>query len=138
MDYVDFNRGQARLPDSKTGAKTLHLSKDALNVLKDLPRIAGNDYCFAGQSGGRPLVNINSTWRALKQDAGIENLRLHDARHNFASVAVSAGVNLAFVQKMLGHKHIATTQRYTHLADDPVKASVEATAEKIAKQMGRG
>ncbi len=64
-DYVDFERGEARLPDSKTGAKTLHLPPPALAVLATLPRLAGNPYVIVGGVEGAALVNLEKPWRAI-------------------------------------------------------------------------
>ena len=102
-EWIDFERGEARLPDSKTGAA---------------------------------LVNLEKPWRAIRQPAGLDDVRLHDLRHAFASVAASSGMGLPIIGKMLGHSQPATTARYAHLASDPVKAAAAAVAGKIAAAMG--
>jgi integrase len=134
-DWIDFERGEARLPDSKTGAKTLHLPPPALAVLADLPRLEGNPHVIAGQKDGAALVNLEKPWRAIRKAAGLDAVRLHDLRHAFASVAASSGMGLPIIGKMLGHTQAATTARYAHLADDPVKAAAAAVAGKIAAAM---
>jgi integrase len=134
-DYIDFDRGEARLPDSKTGAKTLHLPAPALVVLADLPRVEGNPYAIVGNVAGAQLVNLEKPWRAIREAAGLHNVRLHDLRHAFASVAASSGMGLPIIGKMLGHTQAATTHRYAHLASDPVKAAAATVASKIADAM---
>ncbi|HZK90155.1 MAG TPA: site-specific integrase [Stellaceae bacterium] len=134
-EWIDFERGEARLPDSKTGAKTLHLPPPALAVLAGLPRLDGNPYVIAGAKPGAALVNLEKPWRAIRQSAGLDDVRLHDLRHAFASVAASSGMGLPIIGKMLGHSQPATTARYAHLASDPVKAAAAAVAGKIAAAM---
>src|SRR5215468_4611013 len=74
-------------------------------------------------------------WRRIRETAGLPDVRLHDLRHAFASVAASAGMGLPIIGKMLGHTQAQTTQRYAHLASDPVKAAAAAVASKIAGAM---
>jgi integrase len=136
-DWVDFSRGEARLPDSKTGAKTLHLPPPALAVLSGLPRVDGNPYVVCGRVEGAALVNLETPWRQIRKSAGLDGLRLHDLRHAFASVAASAGMGLPIIGKMLGHTQPATTARYAHLASDPVKAAAATVASTIAEAMER-
>src|SRR6266446_3499844 len=137
-EWIDFERGEARLPDSKTGAKTLHLPPPALAVLADLPRLDNNPHVIVGQKVGAALANLEKPWRAIRKAAGLDDVRLHDLRHAFASVAASSGMGLPIIGKMLGHTQAATTARYAHLASDPVKAAAAAVAGKIAAAMGVG
>jgi integrase len=134
-EWIDFERGEARLPDSKTGAKTLHLPAPALAVLAGLPPMAGNPFVIVGHIRGAHLVNIEKPWRAIRKAAALDNVRLHDLRHAFASVAASSGMGLPIIGKMLGHTQAATTHRYAHLASDPVKAAAATVAGKIADAM---
>jgi integrase len=136
--WVDFKRGEARLPDSKTGPKTLHLPPPALAVLGELPRVDGNPYVIVGGVAGAALVNLEKPWRAIRKAAGLDDVRLHDLRHSFASIAASGGMGLPIIGKMLGHTQAQTTQRYAHLASDPVKAAAATVAGKIAAAMGDG
>jgi integrase len=134
-EWIDFERREARLPDSKTGAKTLHLPAPALAVLADLPRLEGNPYVIVGNVAGARLVNLEKPWRAIRKAAGLNDVRLHDLRHAFASVAASSGMGLPIIGKMLGHTQAATTHRYAHLASDPIKAAAATVAGKIADAM---
>ena len=131
-EWIDFERGEARLPDSKTGAKTLHLPPPALEVLAGLPRVEGEPHVLGARRG---TTFIEAPWRRIRKAAGLDDVRLHDLRHAFASVAASAGMGLPIIGKMLGHTQAQTTQRYAHLASDPVKAAVAAVAGKIAAAM---
>jgi integrase len=138
--WIDFERGEARLPDSKTGAKTLHLPPPALAVLAELPRVDGNPHVIVGGVAGAALVNLEKPWRAIRKLAGLEDVRLHDLRHSFASAAAASGMGLPIIGKMLGHTQAQTTARYAHLSSDPVKAAAATVAGKIAAAMdgGRG
>jgi integrase len=136
--WIDFKHCEARLPDSKTGAKTLHLPPPALAVLAELPHIAGNPYVIVGGVADAALVNLEKPWRAIRKKAGLEDVRLHDLRHSFASVAASCGMGLPIIGRMLGHTQAQTTQRYAHLASDPVKAAAATIAGKIAAAMSGG
>jgi integrase len=110
-ERIDFERGEARLPDSKTGAKTLHFPAPALAVLADLPRVEGNPFVIVGNVTGARLVNLEKPWRAIRKAARLDDVRLHDLRHAFASVAASSGMGLPIIGKMLGHSQAATTHR---------------------------
>ena len=107
-----------RLPDSKTGAKLIHLNEQRSTYCA-LPRIAGNPYVIAGQKEGARLINLQKAWRRIRATADLADVRLHDLRHSFASVAVGSGMSLPMIGKLLGHTQPATTARYAHLAADP-------------------
>jgi integrase len=137
-DSVDMEQGEIRLADSKTGAKTIHVPPPALAVLEELPKVHGNPYVIVGQKTGRHLVNLAKPWRAIRGTAGLDDVRIHDLRHAFASVAVSSGMSLPIIGKILGHSQPQTTARYAHLAADPVKAAAARVADTIAAAMLKG
>ncbi|MGD9507351.1 MAG: site-specific integrase [Geminicoccaceae bacterium] len=124
-----------RLPDSKTGAKTIHLSPPALAVLCELPRLATNPYLIVGAKPRRHLVNLEKPWRRVRKAALLTDVRLHDLRHSFASVAVAGGHSLPMIGALLGHSQPQTTARYAHLAADPMLAASAAVASRIAAAM---
>jgi integrase len=134
-EWIDAHRGEARLPDSKTGAKTLHLPPPALEVLAGLPRIEGEPHVLGARRG---TTFIEAPWRRIRATADLADVRLHDLRHAFASVAASAGMGLPIIGKMLGHTQAQTTQRYAHLASDPVKAAAATVAARIEQAMRGG
>jgi integrase len=121
--HVDFANSCLRLPDSKTGAKIVHLNAPALAVLAGVERQQGSPWVIAGAKAGTHLVNLEKPWRRIRARAGIPDVRLHDLRHSFASVAVGLGEGLPMIGKLLGHTQTQTTARYAHLATDPVKAA---------------
>ena len=134
-NYIDIERGEARLPDSKTGAKTVHLPPPALAVLATLDRVEGNPHVILGQKPGTALVNLEKPWRAIRKAAGLPNVRLHDLRHAFASIGAAGGDSLLVIGKLLGHSQVATTERYAHFALDPIRAAAASIAGRIASAL---
>ena len=134
-DYVSEEHGCLFLPDSKTGRKAIRLNAPALEVLKTVPRLEANPYVICGEKPGQHLVNLEKPWRRIRKAAGLDDVRLHDLRHSFASVAASGGQSLIVIGKMLGHSQPGTTARYAHLGDDPVKAATDAVGRHIAAAM---
>lgn len=130
-EWIDFERGEACLPDSKTGAKILHLPPPALSTLAETPRVEGNPFVIAGGKPGARLINLEKPRRIIRARAGLEDVRLHDLRHAFASIAASSGMGLPLIGKILGRAQPLTTARYAHLAADPVKAAAASVAAKI-------
>lgn len=133
---LDLARGTARLPDSKTGAKTVHLSAAAVEVLTQLPRTEGHPYVLPGRKPGEPLHDITATWQTIQRHAGLDGVRLHDLRHTFASWAVSGGASLYITQRLLGHSTPAMTQRYAHLAPDPLREAADTVGEALRQALG--
>ena len=141
-EHVDFAGACLRLPDSKTGAKTVHLNAPALAVLAALERgpapgldPGGSSWVIAGAKAGAHLVNLQKPWCRIRTKAGIGDVRMHDLRHSFASVAVGLGEGLPMIGKLLGHTQVQTTARYAHLASDPVKTATERVGAALAGMM---
>jgi len=132
---VDFERGVALHADGKTGRRYAVLTAPALVILKDLDRLG--DYVIPGVEKHKPRSDLNRPWRAVRAQAGLGDVRIHDLRHTNASVAASGGVPLAILGKLLGHNQTSTTQRYAHLADDPVRAAADRVGNQIAAAMRR-
>ena len=128
--HLDVN--ELRLRDSKTGPRTVPLSPAAVKVLAGLPRAAGNPWVIAGRRPGARLSDFNSHWYRVRSRAGLEDVRLHDLRHSFASRALALGESLPMIGKLLGHTKIQTTARYAHLARD----SIHVSAARVAASIG--
>ena len=103
-----------------------------MRVLTGLPRAAGNPWVIAGRRQGARLSDFNSHWYSVRSRAGLENVRLHDLRHSFASRALALGESLPMIGKLLGHTKIQTTARYAHLARD----SIHVSAARVAASIG--
>ena len=131
---VDFERRCLRLADSKTGAKVVQLGAAALELLAGLAEAkASLVYVFpSGTARGQPISDINHVWQRVRRAARLEDVRLHDLRHSFASDLVNSGASLAMIGKLLGHRNVATTARYSHLSDDPLRAVADRAAGSIA------
>ena len=134
-EHVDYEHSCLRLPDSKTGAKVVFLASPAIDVLRTIERHEGNPYVIVGKNPGTHLVNLQNPWRRLRHQAGLDDVRLHDLRHSFASVAAAAGLSLLQIGKLLGHTRAATTQRYAHLADEVARRDAETVQERIARRL---
>ena len=131
-DDLNFDTGEMRLPDSKTGVRMVPLTSAAADVLKGLPRSPDNPWVFPGKKKGARLVNINDSWERVRRRAGLDGVRLHDLRHSFASRALALGESLPMIGDLLGHRMVNTTARYAHLARDSVRDS----SAKIAADIG--
>ena len=134
-EHVDFERACLRLPDSKTGAKTVHLNAPALAVLAATMRHEGNPHVIVGAKRAAHLVTLAKPWRAIRERAGLPDLRIHDLRHSYASVGAGAGLGLPMIGALLGHRDAATTARYAHLADDPLRRANDAIGAWIEAAM---
>ena len=131
-DEVDLERRALRLRDSKTGKKTIHLSEAAIKVLETLPRVPDNPHAICGNRKGACLVYLQKPWRRIRTMAGLPNVRIHDLRHSFASVAAAQGLSLPIIGALLGHSQPATTARYAHLADNPSRTPGRARKGNVA------
>jgi len=129
---VDFERRCLRLADSKTGKKTVYLNTAALQVLSDLDRDPDNPHIIQGNVAGNHLIGLTRIWFRIRRRAGLEEVRLHDLRHTYASVGAGMGLSLPIIGKLLGHTQAVTTQRYAHLAANPMHEA----AERIGASLG--
>ena len=131
-EEVDLEAHELRLGDGKTGARTVPLSPSAVKVLAGLPRVPGNPWVIPGQKPGMHMRDIAGAWETLRARAGLEDVRIHDLRHSFASRALALGESLPMIGKLLGHTQVETTARYAHLARDSVQESAARIADSIA------
>src|SRR3990167_8093503 len=130
-EEVDLENQCLRLRDSKTGKKLVYLSTVAIDLLKHIPQEVGNPFVICGGKEGAHLINLQKPWRRIREKVGLDDVRLHDLRHTFASIAASNGLSLPIIGALLGHKQTQTTARYAHLIGQPLIAATE----KIGKRM---
>jgi integrase len=131
-DYVDISGKALRLPDSKTGAKVVHLGQPAVEVLAKIERVDGNPWVIVGTLPGSRLSDLQPFWQRVRARAGLKDVRIHDLRHTFASTAVASGQGLPMIGKLLGHTQVQTTARYAHLAADPIRDAADQVVSNIA------
>ena len=115
------------LDDSKTGARTVQLCRDATWMIGTLTRCAPDDYVF-DIGNGNP-ISLTRFWRKVRLEAGLPNMRLHDLRHSYASHAARLALPLPVSQQLLGHSRMDSTARYTHFND----AHLFETANRISE-----
>ena len=129
---VDLRAAELKLADAKTGPRRVTLSSGAARLLAELPRAAGNPWVLPGRGKNRPLRSIDDAWRIVRERADLDDVRLHDLRHSYASRALALGETLPMIGKLLGHSQMETTARYAHLARDSVRESAARIADSIA------
>ena len=129
---VALGRNEIRLRDSKTGPRTVPLSPAATRVLAELPRVLGNPWVIAGPEPGGRQMQLTYYWYRVRERAGLDDVRIHDLRHSFASRALAMGEDLTMIGKLLGHRKLQSTARYAHLARDSVRESAALVSASIA------
>ena len=141
-ETVDIERGLLFLADSKTGTKTIVLNTSALEVLQQLKcrhQAIGNGpqtgFVIKGLIENQPRADLNRPWRAIRRRAGLNDLRLHDLRHTFASIGTGASLGLPVVGRLLGHSQPQTTARYAHLDNDPLRRAADLIGSHIASAL---
>ncbi len=120
------------LPDSKVGARRIPLPQAAQDVLDALPCQSCNPYIIAGKLAGSYATDLQRPWRRIRARAELPTTRIHDLRHTYASMAVSGGMPIQMVGRLLGHTQLQTTMRYAHLADEPVLEAAQQNAAQLS------
>ncbi len=137
-DDVDRTAGELRLRDSKAGPRMVPLTVPVKKVLEGVPRSPGDPLMFPGGNGkGRPL-NLHYYWEAVRERAGLDDVRIHDLRHSYASRALALGESLSAIGRLLGHRHVVSTARYAHLMRDAEKAAASRVGESIGVHVTNG
>ena len=126
-----------RLRDSKTGPRTVYLNAEARAIIER--RMTGEtDYLFPSPKDvGQPLSKVLDRWYVIRKEVGLEDVRLHDLRHTYASHAVMQGTPLPVVARLLGHRQTTMTLRYAHTGDRETEAAAERIGGVISEMLGR-
>ena len=136
--HIDHYHRCLRLPDSKTGAKIVHMGMAAMRVIETIPEVAGNPYLLPGKRAGTHVTDLQACWERIRAAAGLQNVRIHDLRHSFASVGAASGDSMLIIGALLGHSSPKTTERYTHLSDHPLKSAADRIAAEISRFLDPG
>ena len=130
LEWRFYRDGRLYLADSKTGPRTVWLCSAAREVLDRLPQ--SQRWVFPIGNRRAPWSWLDAFWIQVRAEAGMEDMRLHDTRHSFASMALSSGETIRTVGRLLGHDNAATTLKYAHLSDATVRETVEALAPLLS------
>ena len=132
LRWQDVDGDTLNLADAKAGPRRVFLNVQARTILERQPR-SGCPYVFPSpMHPERPVSPKLPLWYRVRREAGIDDVRLHDLRHTFASHAVLQGVPLPVVSRLLGHKHPSMTLRYAHVGDRETEAAAERIGASIA------
>lgn len=107
------------------------ISAAARQMLTEMQKTTGGDYLFPGRRKGEHLTEIKRFWASVCKTAKIKDCRIHDLRHTYASILASSGLSLPIIGALLGHTQQATTQRYSHLYDDPLREATERVGNLV-------
>jgi integrase len=134
---INLELGRWTKPSAHTKQRKAHvlpLSDAAVLLLRRIREAvpAACPFVFpADKDGTTHRREMKNGWTRICEMAEIENCRVHDLRHTAASILINQNYSLPIVGQLLGHTVPATTQRYAHLADDPLRRAVEDVAAVI-------
>ena len=137
-DDVDRTAGEFRLKDAKSGPRMVPLTAPALRVLDGIPRSPEDPWVIPSKYGRGRLGNLSYYWGAVRESAELDDVRIHDLRHSYASRALALGESLSTIGRLLGHRHVVSTARYAHLMRDAEKAAAARVGESIGVHVTNG
>ena len=126
-----YREGKLFLPDSKTGPRTVWLSSAAHTILDGLPRKTTWIFPSHRTDGFLTAATVEPVWYRVRAEAGLCDVRLHDLRHSYASMALAQGETVLTIGRLLGHRDPATTLKYTHFADSMVRKAADAVGAAL-------
>ena len=130
----DLSAGTWQKPASSTKQRRSHrvpLSDPAKYLLRSMDKEHVNEFLFPGSGATGHLVELKKQWRKVLKTADLENFRIHDLRHCFASLLASQGCSLPIIGSLLGHTRPETTARYAHLLDEPLRNAANLVGAKL-------
>ena len=130
-DDVDATAKELRIRDGKNGPRSVPLTPTVAEVLDSIPRMGRNPWVIAGAKRNTRLTRIDKHWARIRARADLEDVRIHDCRHSYASRALALGQSLTMIGRLLGHTKVSTTARYAHLARETEKASAARVGGSI-------
>ncbi len=135
-DDVDRTAGELRLRDAKAGPRMVPLTAPVRTVLDRIPRVSGTPWVLVGQRQGTGLTKLDNYWQSIRARAGLDDVRIHDLRHSYASKALALGESLPTIGKLLGHRKVGTTARYAHLMRNAEKEAATRVGDSIGAHLG--
>ena len=132
LRWKEYHDGHLHLGDSKTGPRMVWLSFPARRILDQQPRRSPWVFPSTRTGASIGMTSVHCFWCRLRSEAGLQDVRLHDLRHTYASIAVTTGENILTVGRLLGHNDPGTTLKYTHLADHTAVEAAEAMGSYLA------
>lgn len=138
-EEVDLANGFILLKTHKSdqhGAKVIPLSQAASRVLENIDRVDENSYVFIGKKEEQHITDLQRPWRRVRSRAGLDDVRIHDLRHTFASMGISVGGSLPIIGGLLGHRTPQATAVYAHLSADPLRQTTEQVGSVIGNALG--
>ena len=130
LEWSFYREGRLYLPDGKTGPRTVWLSRPARGILDRLPRSGRTVFPVEGRRA--PWLWLQDFWSEVRSETGLDDVRLHDLRHSYASIALTSGESVRTLGRLLGHEQPSTTLKYAHLSDASVREAVDALAPVLA------
>ena len=130
LQWSFYREGNLYLPDSKTGPRTIWLCKAARDVLDRLPR--SSRWVFPVGGYRAPWMWLQRFWFQIRAEAGLKDVRLHDLRHSYASMALLSGESVRTLGRLLGHEQASTTLKYAHLSDASVREAIDTLAPVLS------
>ncbi|MBF0454001.1 MAG: tyrosine-type recombinase/integrase [Magnetococcales bacterium] len=137
---IDMDRKQWRIPftkGKKSSGQVIPLNDAAMEILESQEDVKIGMYVFPGQKPGAHLTTVKKPWATAIKNAGIEDMKIHDLRHTFASMVLNSGAELYHVQQLLGHKTGAMTQRYAHIKDEALRKASSGIAQVVSLDKAR-
>ena len=127
-----YREGNLFLPDGKTGPRTVWLSSAARAILDGfLPRKTTWVFPSPRTDSYLTAAAVGLVWCRVRAEAGLTDVRLHDLRHSYASLALAQGETVLTIGRLLGHRDPATTLKYTHFADSMVREAADTVGAAL-------
>lgn len=136
LEPDEIDDGFFHLKDSKTGPRPVYLGAATQAVINRVPIDQTAPWVFPKPKKAAHFEIRPCIWDAIRKRARLEDFRLHDLRHTFASYAVMNGVSMPTVSRLLGHGILESTNRYVHLSNDSVRAAAGRVVGHLARATG--
>ena len=128
---IDRKAGELRLRNAKAGPRMVPLTPAALEVLAGIKRVRRSPWVFTGAGPERHLAKLSDYWHRVREEAEVEDVRIHDLRHSYASRALALGLALPMIGRLLGHTDVSSTARYAHLSREAEKVAAARVGGSI-------